>query len=378
MRAPFQNYFSFCVVSRGLAQNISISKSVQILLLLFLIFGGLYFAREFLIPLTFGGLLATLILPFSRRLERKGIHKGIAIVMCLLGLLLIAGGILALIVWQVSDLATDVSEMQQQISGLIGKIRDFLSTAIGISGEKQKEIIEQQQQSSGVVQMASMVTGTMGVLVDFVLVTVYAFLFIYFRHRLKKFILMLVPAEEIDRTEKVISQSAKVAYQYLSGLSMMIVMLWIFYSIGFSIAGLKSAVFFAILCGILEIVPFVGNLTGTGIAVLMAVSQGEGSGLIFGVLGTYLFVQFIQSYILEPLVVGAEVNINPLFTIVVLVLGESLWGIAGMILAIPLLGITKILFDNIESLKPYAYLIGGDSKQRKGWGERMRKLLRGK
>jgi len=208
----------------------------------------------------------------------------------------------------------------------------------------------------------------MGIAVDFILVTVYTFLFVLYRSRLKKFILMLVPVEQMQRTEKVISESAKVAFQYLSGLSVMIVMLWVMYGIGFSIVGIEGAIFFAVLCGLLEIVPFVGNLTGTGITVLMAVSQGGGGDMVLGVLATYFVVQFVQSYIIEPLVVGAEVNINPFFTILVLVLGEMLWGIPGMVLAIPLLGIAKIIFDNIEPLRPYAYLIGGERKEKKESG----------
>ena len=127
------------------------------------------------------------------------------------------------------------------------------------------------------------------------------------------------------------------------------------------------------LCGLLEIVPFVGNLTGNVLTILMAVSQGAGSGMVVGIIVTYAIVQFLQTYILEPLVVGAEVNINPLFTVVVLVIGELVWGIAGMVMAIPLLGITKIICDHIEPLKPYGYLIGQEKKgKRKGVIEKIK------
>jgi predicted PurR-regulated permease PerM len=136
------------------------------------------------------------------------------------------------------------------------------------------------------------------------------------------------------------------------------------YSIGFSIVGVKYAVLFAIICGLLEIVPFVGNLVGNALAILMVIIQGGGMEMVIGVLITYLTVQFLQTYILEPLVVGAEVNINPLFTIIILVIGELVWGIPGMVLAIPLLGIVKIICDHIDSLKPYGYLIGSDKKKR--------------
>jgi predicted PurR-regulated permease PerM len=85
--------------------------------------------------------------------------------------------------------------------------------------------------------------------------------------------------------------------------------------------------------------------------------------MVIGVLVTYGLVQFFQSYVLEPLVVGAEVNINPLFTIVGLVAGEMIWGIPGMILAIPLMGVVKIICDHIEPLQLYGQLIGSDKKK---------------
>ena len=88
--------------------------------------------------------------------------------------------------------------------------------------------------------------------------------------------------------------------------------------------------------------------------------------MILGVLITYATVQFIQTYLLEPLVVGRGVNINPLFTIAGIVAGELVWGVPGMILAIPLMGIAKIICDHIEPLKPYGFLIGEEKKSKTG------------
>ena len=167
-------------------------------------------------------------------------------------------------------------------------------------------------------------------------------------------------------------QAQKVAQEYLGGLSLMIVSLWIMYGIGFSIAGVKNAIFFAIICGLLEIVPFVGNLTGTALTLAMSLVQGGDMGLVIGILITYGTVQFIQTYLLEPLVVGAEVNINPMATIVGLVAGELLWGIPGMILAIPLMGVGKIICDHIPALEPYSYLIGQEKKEGSGWKKKLK------
>jgi predicted PurR-regulated permease PerM len=147
------------------------------------------------------------------------------------------------------------------------------------------------------------------------------------------------------------------------------------YTIGFTIAGVQNAFFFAIICGLLELVPFVGNLAGTVLTLGMSLVQGAGANVMIGIVITYVVVQFIQSYILEPLVVGAEVQINPLFTIVGLVAGETLWGIPGMILAIPMLGIAKIICEHVPPLKPYAYLIGNDKKEDKGLKKKIKTFM---
>ncbi|MDO7742419.1 MAG: AI-2E family transporter, partial [Pedobacter sp.] len=204
--------------------------------------------------------------------------------------------------------------------------------------------------------------------VNTILVLVYMFLFLANRSHIKKFILKLVPRDEKDTAGDVVHEAGKVAQNYLSGLGAMIFMLWVMYGIGFSIVGVESAIFFAVLCGILEIIPFIGNLTGTSITVLAIVAQGGDTKMIIGVLITYALVQFIQTYILEPLIVGEQVNINPLFTILVIVLGEMVWGIAGMILAIPLLGIVKIICDHVPELQPYGFLIGTEKQRNKKMG----------
>ena len=174
----------------------------------------------------------------------------------------------------------------------------------------------------------------------------------------KKFILKLFLPEQQNEMEKVIFSATHVSQQYLVGLSKMIVCLWVMYGIGFSIVGVKNPLFFAVLCGLLEIVPFIGNLTGTALTVLVASVNGASLAMLGGIVLTYGTVQFIQGWVLEPLIVGAQVKINPLFTIIALVLGELVWGIPGVILAIPLTAMFKIVCDHIEPLKPYGFLIG--------------------
>lgn len=360
-------------------QRTLLTKTVTILLLFFLVFAGLHYSKPFLFPFTLAAIIAMLLLPLSKKMEGRGLKRPLAAVLCLVVLALMLAGIIALLIWQMSDIAKDFSQMQSKVTDLLHQGQEFLHSKLGITEQQQKKLLESSQRGGASGGVSNLLSNTLSFAVDFILVVVYIFIFLIFRSHLKKFILKLVPDEENAKTEKIIHDSTLVTYKYLSGMAIMIVMLWILYGIGFTIAGIKNAIFFAVLCGVLEIIPFVGNLTGTSLTMLMAITQGGGAGVVMGVAVTYFLVQFIQSYIIEPLVVGAEVNINPLFTIVALVIGELVWGVAGLVIAIPLLGMFKIVCDNIEVLNPYGYLIGESKKGREHpWLDKVKGMFRRK
>ncbi|MCD6064158.1 MAG: family transporter [Flavipsychrobacter sp.] len=350
-------------------KNINLLKAIRILGFFFLLFAGLHYAQSFLVPVVFAALLAMLFTPLSDRMERKGLDRGWAVLVCVLILVGVFAGIIFLVSWQINDLLSNADQLQQQFTAAIGKVKAYVGTKLGITPEQQQQMLKQQQSSSpgkASQTIATLLAGLGGILTNIVLVLVYTYLFMYFRTHLRNFVLKLTPAEDMNRAEKIMDTTSGVIQKYLSGLALMIVCLWIMYSIGFSIVGVKHAIFFAILCGLLEIVPFVGNITGTTLTALFTLAQGGDKNDIIGILVVYAIVQFVQSYLLEPLVVGRAVNINPLFTILVIVFGEFIWGIPGMILALPLLAIAKIIFDNVQPLHPYGYLVGEDEKNEAG------------
>ena len=345
-----------------------LNQTLRILLLFVLVFGILYFGAPVFIPLTFGAVLAMLLLPVCHWLQRRGLSNGFASALSLTALLLVVGGLILLLEIQLSDLAEDLSKIQERVNSLMAHLKDYVQHTFGISRNEQQKMIKEQQ-GGGMGKAAGMITTLVGsfasILVDAVLVLVYTFLFIFFRAHFKDFILRVLSRQNRETAKDVLQNASTVTQHYLGGLGLMIVMLWVMYGIGFSIAGVQNALFFAILCGILELVPFAGNITGTTITVLMALAQSSDTGIVIGVIVTYGCVQLIQTYILEPLVVGDRLNINPLFTILIIVVGEALWGIAGMVLAVPLLGIFKIVCDNSEPLKEIGFLIG-PPKEKKG------------
>lgn len=350
-------------------RTFNLSKATRLLFFYFLFFAGLYYAKGFLVPLSIAGVLAMVMLPLGERLEGKGMSRGFAALICTLLLLVIFAGLGTLVIWQVSDILSDAGNLQAQFTKMVNKVRGWLSNTLGIAPEQQQQMLRQQQSSSSskaAQTISGIITGFGGFLAHSVLVMVYIYLFLYFRIHLRTFVLRLTAPDSRKKTSEIVERSTGVASGYMSGMAMMIGCLWIMYGIGFSIVGVKNALFFAILCGLLEIVPFVGNLTGTATTILFSLANGAEINTVISIMVVYAIVQFVQSYLLEPLVVGRAVNINPLATILVIVLGEIVWGIPGMILALPMLGIFKIVFDHVPGLEPYGFLVGEDEKNEAG------------
>lgn len=330
---------------------------IKKLLVLFLVIAGLYFAKNFLIPLSIAGVLATLFLPFCRWMESKKVPRALAAFVCLVIVLTFIAAIIILISWQIAELSNDIVLLKQRIIETTNSTQKYIYERLGITAGEQWGLLKDQQLSIvGIMQ--AMAGSATSVFANFILTLVYVLFMLYYRNHLKDFILKLFPPPRQDEMKQMIYNAARVSQQYLFGLAIMIVCLWIMYGIGFSIMGVKNPLFFAILCGLLEIIPFIGNITGTTITLLFAVVHGAGLPVLGGIALTYGVVQFIQGWFLEPLIVGPQVKINPLFTIIVLVAGQLIWGIPGIILAIPLTAMFKIVCDHIPSLKPYGFLIG--------------------
>ncbi len=342
----------------------TLSAVIKKILVIFLIILGLYFAKDFLIPLSIGGILATLFLPFCNWMEAKKVPKSIAVIFCLLTLLLSIFILVSLLEYKITELLSDITILKQKALESFGQIQKYIFKHLDLSIEEQFKILRNEQPSY--TNILQIVFGSITYLFsNFILILVYFVFLLYYRNHIKNFILQLTSLSHKAEVEKIIHSATLVSQQYLLGLSKMIFLLWIMYGIGFSILGIKNAIFFAILCGLLEIIPYIGNITGTILTVLIAALHGADVSLMFGIVITYMIVQSIQGWILEPLILGPQVKINSLFTIIALVLGELIWGIPGIILAIPLTAILKIICDHIEDLKPFGFLIGEIERNKK-------------
>lgn len=345
----------------------SISSVLQLTFTFVLIVIILYYGKGILAPLAIACIFAMLFVGPSTRMEKKGLPRWASALTMVSILVLCLVGLGFLLSWQFQNFAEQISSLKQNLSQVVTNLQHWIQERLDIDPAKQQAIAEEQMKGestngSTVQQLAS---GIFSLLVDVILVLVYTFLLLFYRARLKNFLLQIISSKDRGQTVEIVDSASKVAANYMTGLAKMIVVLWILYGVGFTAIGVENALFFAVICGILELVPFIGNLTGTAVTVLGVTAQGGETDMILGVILIYGFVQFVQTYFLETLIVGNEVNINPLFTIFSLVAAEAVWGIPGMILAIPITGMIRIICDRIPSLQPYGYLIGSDKKAKR-------------
>ncbi len=356
---------------------------------LFFLFTGLVQAKAFLAPLSIAALLAMMILPVCSWLEKKGVNRGWAALFSDLIILLFFVLMTGIVATQVKSLAQDWPQIKERIVPKIEQLQTFIASKTGISVEEQNQEIskkipgggsgEQEGESSSEQQepqeqgksasqssSGSSLMSTAGnfaakffsFLGDFLLTFIYIFFFLLYRDKFRKSILKMVPEKKRDLAQDIIGESTKVSQNYLFGRLILIIFLAILYAIGLSVSGVKQAILISILAAVLSLLPYIGNVIGYVLAVGIALFSGSGATGVIGVSITFGITQFVESYILEPYIVGDKVNLNPVFTIIVVVLGGAVWGIMGMLIAIPAFGILKVVFDQVPVLSPLGYLFG--------------------
>ncbi|MDP4265669.1 MAG: AI-2E family transporter, partial [Bacteroidota bacterium] len=149
-------------------------------------------------------------------------------------------------------------------------------------------------------------------------------------------------------------------------------------SVALMILGVEYAILLGVLGAILNVLPFIGGIIAVLLPLTIATITKDGFGTQLGIIICYLVIQFIDNHFLVPYIVSSKVKINALISLIIVLLGGAVWGIPGMFLSIPFIGVLKIIFDKIPELKPWGKLLGDEVPTRhKGqiWGLR-KKVLR--
>jgi predicted PurR-regulated permease PerM len=347
-------------MKRLLTQRSFFMQASAFLMFITLLGFVLQYGADIFIPLSFSFLLAFIVLPLSQRLENKGAPRWVGTTIGIAAVMLIIVGVVCLLSYQLSGLLDNLPTFKARMNTKILELQKHIGSQWGITVKEQNSLLNDQMSGakggSGEMVRNFFMTTT-SVLLNALLVPILSFFILIFRDRFKTF-LQLVDEEYSFHTFYILSEIGKVSQSYLKGVMIDTVILAVLNFAGFWYFGLEYALLFAVLAAVMNIIPYVGGLVGSLIPVALAFVTMDNTWDVMGILGVGLVVQFLDNNFIGPKVIGSSVSVNALFSTLAMMVGAVIWGIAGMLLAMPLVGMLKVVFDNIPSLKPYGYLMG--------------------
>lgn len=327
----------------------------------FAFFYGLYIGQAIILPLIFATIIAVLLNPLVNYLVRKKINRVVAISFTVLTAVFITTMLFYVISVQLSQFTETYPALETRFSETSNLVIRWISESFNIRTSKinswikltQSEVINNLGGAIG--QTLSVITG---VIIIVILLPVYLFMILYYKDLLLEFIRRLFNATHHAAVFEVLVNSRKIIQSYLIGLLVEAAIVATLNSLGLLLLGIEYAIILGILGALLNVIPYIGGVIAIALPMLIAYVTKESSSYVMLVVGLYLLVQFIDNNIIIPRIVASKVKINALIAIIVVLIGGALWGIPGMFLSIPLTAIAKVIFDHIEPLKPWGFLLG--------------------
>ncbi len=319
-------------------------------------------AKNVLVPITISIFIMYLVFPLVSKLEKSGVHRVIAILLVLLATIVVVGGITVFVTVQVSNTEVDFTEIKEQLDTKVENLQGFLANWLGINTSTVDKYLTQASDnllSTAEDKAGTFFAATTTTLFQLFVLPVFVFFMLYYRTKVAYFIFRLLGRKNKPKAVHVLRQISTVTGSYMAGIFLVVLILAVLNVSGLLIIGVRYAVIFGILAAVLNVIPYIGTFIGGSIPVLyIMLSDPDPLPTAFKVIILFIAVQFLENNVITPNVVSNNIKLNPLAIIISLLLGNLIWGMAGMLIAIPMLAIAKIVMQNVDDLKPFAYLIG--------------------
>jgi predicted PurR-regulated permease PerM len=347
------------------------AKLAFVLLSLISIFIILYLGQNIIVPILMSLLFAILLRPIAHFLKSKWRFPHVLAVMCTVVLfMLMVIGILFFISWQISAIANDWDAIQTNLSIHFDTIQKFISSNFNLNNVEQKVLID--NASKNVLESGKNIIGTSlvsvsDVILNLTLIPIYIFLFLLYRTLFITFLSKLFQPEYHEKLQDILYQIKVSVQSYIVGLLIEMIIVSTLTSVGFMIIGLKYAIVLGLITGLLNLIPYIGILFAGILSIIATLTASPDITLIIGVLIIVIVVQLIDNNLIVPMIVGSKVQINAFVSIVGIIVGGVIAGFSGMFLAIPIIAILKVIFDRIESLEPWGYLMSDDLPKNYSW-----------
>lgn len=332
-------------------------------LVIFFICFFIYTAQNILIPFAFAVLLAVLLLPVTRFLEKKKLSKVISISIAIILALTVIAGIIYFLSSQIASFMRDIPSIKEHITDHFIKMQNWIKEKFNISFREQNEYLNSQAEKlkdSGTGYIRHTFLSITEAVMLLILMPIYTFLLLYYRHLIRRFLFAAFKPEYGDGVKNVLVESQIMVRSYMLGLLIEMGIVAAANSIGLLLLGIKYAVFFGVLAAVLNLIPYIGMFAATLFTVLTTLSTTDNTSDLVWIVVIFYSIHIVDVNFLMPRIVASRLRINALISILGVVIGGALTGLSGLFLSIPAIAFFKILCDEIEELKPWGILLGDD------------------
>jgi len=334
----------------SLAERLSLPQIHWGWLLFIVSFLGLFWAaRDIIGPFVAGFILAYLLDPPARRLERIGLPRWLAAAI----VLVVFVTLFALIILASAPIIqTEVLQFIDNLPRLLENIQPLIERMLRLTGSgKSIDDLVDNVSSYAVSWLTSSISTIVAGSLAFVNVlsfTVVTPLVAFYLLRDWPIILAQVdswwPRAQAPAMRGVLRDSNAALGGFVRGQSLVCLCLAIFYAVGWSVVGLNYAVILGILVGVLGFVPFIGVLFAVTLSMLVALGQ---YGLDFNalglVIGVFLIGQVLESSVLTPNLIGTRIGLHPVWVLFAVFAGGTVAGLAGVFLAVPVAAVLGVI-----------------------------------
>ncbi len=323
----------------------TILKVVGMLLAL----GFLYLIRDILALVFIALFLAALMHPAAHALARWRIPKGVTVIslyLFLFGLaVLTVGLLLPTVIDQSAHLVGSLGKSLEAVSGSVQTLKEFsikygLRENLQASGQSLE--LQMVKAASG---LFSTLTEVFGGFVGLIVILVMAYYMVVQEEDARKMFYNFVPDEYQELTAAIIKRvEEKISYWFLGQLSLCII-IGALYFLGLSVIGINAALVLALFGGFIEFIPYLGPILGAIPVLFIAFTESPMKAVLaFGVI---VVIQQLENHIIVPKVMQRAVGLNPLVSIVALLVGANLFGLVGALLAIPVATASSVVLTEI-------------------------------
>jgi predicted PurR-regulated permease PerM len=320
--------------------------------------------RGILIPFSFALFLAILLNPLTDRLMKWKLSRVPAIAISLVLAIVVISGIWYFLADQTMHFTDQLPALEKKTSELIGRLQQYLLLHFSIPLSKQAEYLTQAKAAIKpfLGELLGTMAGTMGTVF---LLPVYTFLMLYYKTLILNFLYEIFAEENAEEVNTVLKQVKGAIQSYMYGLLIEGLIVATLNAIALFILGVPYAILLAVLGALLNVLPFFGGILAALLPIIVATITKDGYNTQIGIAIAYIVIQFTDNHFLIPYIVSAKVKINALLSVVAVLLGGAVWGLSGMFLSIPFIGVLKIIFDRIPEMQPWGRLLGDKIVPRK-------------